>query len=388
VTYRPDLQFVWRAPSRVTFGPGRLSRLGKEARGLGATRAMLVTDPFMAASGVAGRAADSLRAEGIEVLVFDGVESDPSTEVVDAGVAAAREFDPDLFVGLGGGSAMDAAKLIDLLLVAGGTLADHLTPNSAGALRPIIAIPTTAGTGSETSFAAVISEHASRRKIPLVQAAFTPVLAILDPELTVSLPARLSAATGMDAVAHALDVIHSTRRQPFNDALAHHVLRVARRHLRRAAEDPGDLVARGQMLAAACSMGFSLSTTPYGVIHALAHPLGAHFGLHHGVCVALLSPPGLRWNLATCAPVYAEAARAAGLAADSASDESAAGALVEGIESLLADLGLPRRLTEVGVGAGALAALATDALADTGAAFNLRRPGGAGELEEVYRTVL
>jgi alcohol dehydrogenase class IV len=373
----------------VTFGAGRLAKLGQEARSLGGTRALVVTDPHMAAAGVAARAADALRAEGVEAEVFDGVESDPSAEVIAAGVAAARAFVPDLVVGLGGGSSMDAAKLIDLLLCAGGEVSDHLAPNSAAVpLLPIIAVPTTAGTGSETSFAAVVSDHATGRKLPLVQAAFTPAVAILDPELTLTLPPRLTAATGMDAVGHALDVIHASRRQPFNDALAFHVLRTARVHLRRAYAQPDDLTARGQMLAAACSMGFSLSTTPYGVIHALAHPLGARFGVHHGVCVALLSPAGMRFNLPACAPIYAEAARAAGAASEAASEASAAEALIDAVEALLADLALPRRLGELNVEESALPRLAEDAFADFGAAFNLRRPAGAAELEAVYHTVL
>jgi alcohol dehydrogenase class IV len=142
------------------------------------------------------------------------------------------------------------------------------------------------------------------------------------------------------------------------------------------------------MLAAACSMGFALSTTPYGIIHALGHPLGAHHKIHHGVCVALLSCPAMSWNLGTCEPVYAEAARAGGLAPEGASDGAAAGALIEATDALMADLGLPRRLSELDVPEGALASMSRDATADLGASFNMRAPRDAGELEEVYRTVL
>ena len=387
MTYGPDLQFTWRAPTRVVFGRGHLDRLGREARTLGGTRALVVTDPFLAGQeAIVGRAVASLRASGLEVEVFAGVESDPSIETIDAGVVVARRFQADLLVGIGGGSSMDAAKAIAMLMVTGDGVLDHLGANTVSVeLPPIIAVPTTAGTGSETSFAAVISDHARRVKIPLAENAFLPRVAILDPEVTVGLPARLTAATGMDAYAHALDVLHSTRRQPFNDALAHHVLRTVTRRLRQAVAAPDDIVARGQMLAAATSMGFALSTTPYGIIHALGHPVGAHFGVHHGVTVALLAPHGLRWNIATAAPVYAEAARAAGLATDADSDARAAAALVAATEQLLADLDLPTRLRDVGVTEDAVEAMAADAVVDIGANFNLRRPVDAGELAAVYR---
>ena len=387
--YGPDLQFSWKAPTRVVFGAGKVDRLGKEARALG-SRALVVTDPFLSTQAhIVGRALDSLRQAGLEVKVFDEVESDPSIEAIDRGVEAARPFAPDVFVGIGGGSSMDAAKAINMLLTCGDRVADHLGANTVRRpLPPLIAVPTTAGTGSETSWAAVISDHQSRVKIPLADDAITPRLAILDPELTRGLPAQLTAATGMDAYAHAIDVLHSVRRQPFNDALAHHVLRTVHHHLARAVAEPDDLIARGQMLAAACSMGFALSTTPYGIIHALGHPLGAHHGVHHGVCVALLSCPGMRWNLDAGREIYADAARAAGLAGRGQADGEAAEALVAATESLMAQLGLPRRLSELGVPEASLAAMSQDAARDVGARFNIRPGASAAELEEVYRSVL
>jgi alcohol dehydrogenase len=387
--YGPDLQFSWKAPTRVVFGAGKLERLGKEARAMG-SRALLVTDPFLSTQAhIVGRAADSLRQAGLEVEVFDGVESDPSIESIDRGVEAARPFAPDVFVGIGGGSSMDAAKAINMLLASGDRIVDHLGANTiAQPLPPVIAIPTTAGTGSETSWAAVISDHQRRVKIPLADDALTPRLAILDPELTLGLPAQLTAATGMDAHAHAIDVLHSVRRQPFNDALAYHVLRTVHRYLARAVAEPDDMVARGQMLAAACSMGFALSTTPYGIIHALGHPLGAHHGVHHGVSVALLSSPGMRWNLDAAGEIYAEAARAAGLAGTGQGDREAAEGLVVATESLMAQLQLPRRLSELGVSEGSLAAMSEDAASDIGARFNVRTGAPAAELEELYRSVL
>ena len=370
----------------MVFGPGYIKRLGREARGLGGTRALLVTDPFLGAQAhIAGAALDSLREAGLEVELFAEVEPDPSVENINRGVEVARAFGPDIFVGLGGGSSMDAAKAIDMLFVCGDELLDHEGVNTVKvALHPVIAVPTTAGTGAETSFAAVISDKARDRKVPLAETAFLPAVAILDPVLTVGLPAKLTAATGMDAHAHALDVLHSTRRQPFNDALAHHVLRVVHRHLRTATAQPDDIVARGQMLAAACSMGFSLSTTPYGVIHALGHPVGAHFGVHHGICVSLLSSPAMEWNLDTCTPVYAEAARAAGLAAESDPERLAAERLIHATDALMQDLRLPRRLSEVGVTEASLPSLSKDAAVDIGARFNLR-PGDEVALEGVYR---
>jgi alcohol dehydrogenase len=387
--YGPELQFTWKTPTRVVFGTGKLERLGREARALG-SRVLVVTDPFLSTQGhIVGRAVDSLRQAGLDVEVFDDVESDPSIEAIDRGIEAARPFAPDVFVGIGGGSSMDAAKAINLLLACGDRVVDHLGANTVTRpLPPVIAVPTTAGTGSETSWAAVISDHERRVKIPLADDNLTPRLAILDPELTRGLPARLTAATGMDAHAHAIDVLHSVRRQPFNDALAYHVLRTVHLHLVRAVAEPDDLVARGQMLAAACSMGFALSTTPYGIIHALGHPLGAHHGVHHGVSVALLSSPGMKWNLEAAQEIYAEAARAAGLAGHGQADGEAAEALVVATESLMVQLQLPRRLSELGVTEASLSAMSQDAAGDIGARFNVRPGAPASELEEVYRSVL
>ena len=391
MTYGADLQFSWRAATRVVFGAGKIAKLGPEAAQLG-SRVLVVTDPLLAGMpGVVGVAVDSLRAAGLEVEVFGSVESDPSIQNIHLGVAAADQFKPDLFVGIGGGSSMDAAKAIDMLYVCGDDIGDHVGANTVKVeLLPVIAVPTTAGTGSEASFAAVVSDHERRLKIPLAEHAFTPRLAILDPELTVGLPAGLTAATGMDAYAHAIDVLHSTRRQPFNDALAHHVLRTVHRHLRQAVSAPDDLTARGQMLAAACSMGFALSTTPYGVIHALGHPLGAHFGVHHGVSVALFCEPAMRWNLAQCEPHIRRSRARRRLASAADPDAAAAAALMEATDALMRDLALPRRLGELEaeVGEAAIPALSRDAARDIGAAFNLRDGKDPLELEDVYRSIL
>jgi len=348
------------------------------------TDARLLEDPA-----VGGRVTPSLLDAGIAIEMFTDIPGEPTEASVLAGVAAAQEQQPDVVVALGGGSAIDTAKAIVLVYANGGSPLDYAGARLAHEdLLPIVAVPTTAGTGAETSVGAVIGDPASKRKVVLGHWALLPRTAILDPELTVGLPPSLTAATGMDAYAHAIDILHSSRPNPFNDALAFHTVRTAHQYLRRATADPADLEARGQMLATACSMGFALSTSPYGIIHALGHPLGAHHRLHHGRCVALLAPAGMRWNLPTCEALYAETARRAGLAAWSASDSTAAGALVDSTGALLEELGLPRRLTEVGVSEATLEAMAADAMRDLGARFNARPPRDVAELVEVYRAAL
>jgi len=381
--------FTWRAPTRVVFGSGRVDVLGQEVAAAG-SRALLVTDAALAANpAVGGRALAALKAAGVETAVFDELGAEPTEAVVLAGVAAARAARPDVVVALGGGSAIDTAKMVALVLALGGSPLDHVRAAPAEPeLLPLVAVPTTAGTGAETSIGAVVTNPATGRKTVLAHWAYLPRVAILDPELTTGLPPSLTAATGMDAYAHAIDVLHSSRPNPFNDALAFHTVRTVHTQLRRAVSDPGDIAARGEMLATACSMGFALSTSPYGIIHALGHSLGARHHLHHGRCVALLTPHGMRWNLTICGARYAETARRAGLAAWTDSDAAAADALIDATEALLQALGLPRRLAEVGVSAGDLGVMAEDAMQDIGAAFNARRPESAAELESLYSLAL
>ena len=219
--------FTWSAPTRVVFGAGRVGHLGKEAAALGA-RALVITDAALAGNeAVVGRALASLREARLEVAVFSGVAGEPTEAGVMAGVEAVRESRPDVLVAIGGGSAIDSAKAIALVHANGGSPLDYLPGGAAieHELLPIIAIPTTAGTGAETSIGAVVSDPVTGRKRVLAHWAYLPRVAILDPDLTRGLPPALAAATGMDAYAHAIDLLHSSRRNPFNDALCHEVVR-------------------------------------------------------------------------------------------------------------------------------------------------------------------
>ncbi|RMH20793.1 MAG: iron-containing alcohol dehydrogenase [Acidobacteria bacterium] len=369
----------------VRFGDGVLDRLGAAARELGGRRALLVTDGGIVAAGHAERARSSLLAAGLEVAVFDAVAENPTTEHVAAGVETARAAGADLLVGLGGGSAMDCAKGINFLLSNGGRMEDYWGHGKASRpMLPAIGVPTTAGTGSEAQRYALISQADSHVKMACgdPKARFATVL--LDPELLASLPRRVAAATAIDAVAHAVESYVTTRRNPISQLYAREAWRLLEGACERFLADRGDRAAGADMLLGAHLAGAAIEASMLGIAHSCANPLTARFGLTHGVAVGLMLPHVVRFNGAVAAPLYGELARAAGLNGEAPDD---AERLARRLDELRARAGLPARLGECGVAAGALPALAGEAAGQWTAQFN-PRPVTAADLERLYAAAL
>jgi len=331
-------------------------------------------------AGLALKVIDGLTGSGVTVGgIFDDVPPNSEVQVVERGAEIAAAAGCDMLIALGGGSVMDTAKGMNVLLSEGGSLLDY---EGAGLithpLRPFIAIPTTAGTGSEVTIAAVIRDEAQGLKLEFNSPFMMPDLAILDPELTVSLPPGLTAATGMDALTHAIESVISTGSQPLSDALAIGAIKLIAANLRQAVAHGDDLEARGNMLLAANMAGIAFSNALLGIVHAMAHPCGGRYGVPHGIANSILLPYGMEYNLPACADRLAEVAAALGVDTRGMDDEAAALAGIAAVRQLAADCGLPARLSEVGVPRDGLAQLAADSQGD---AMMMTNPLYAGEEE-------
>jgi alcohol dehydrogenase class IV len=365
-------------PTRIAFGCGAVRRLPEYLQENGVRKALVVTDPGLRAAPAFETTISALKSAAAAYEVFDGVHGNPVEEDVLEAAEVYRSAGCDGAVGLGGGSAIDVAKAVVVMARHSGSLAD-LEAQAGGMERmtgpydPIIAIPTTAGTGSEVGRSSVITSHKLGRKIIIFSPWLMPRRAILDPELTVSLPPFLTAATGMDAFTHCLESLTCPVYHPICDAIAIHGLELVIRYLERATRNGKDIEARGNMLVAA-AMGAIAFQKDLGTTHSLAHPLSTEFGLHHGLSNALCLPAVMRFNLEAAAPHYA---RLAGLfdgvnRRDNGSEENAATRSIEMVEGMIERLGIARGLRHHGVPRDSLEALSRSAFADSCHKTNIR----------------
>jgi len=385
VAYDSSLSFIFMNTTRVVFGPGSCRDVKEEVRALGCARAVVVTDSVLASrTDVPARIEKALGDSCAGV--FSEVVPDSGVHVVDAGAAFARERGADCIVSVGGGSAIDTAKGIAIVLKEGGSLRDY---EGFQVLKrpqtPHVAIPTTAGTGSEVTYVAVIKDHEAHQKLLFGDYNIIPNTALLDPDLTVGLPPHLTAATGMDAMSHAVEAIHSQQNEPIADGLALHAIRLIAEFLPRAVEDGKDLVARGQMLIASNMAGAAFSNAQVGLVHAIAHTVGARYGIHHGLANSIVMPHVVRFNAGEVAATYRPVAGALGIATDSLTDEACAEAVASRLSELAARTGLPRTLSSQGVPEDALPELAEATLADASIIYNGRTVLDADEVLGVYR---
>ena len=372
----------YQPTTRVVFGVGVLDRLGEVARELGGTRALLVTDPGLWAAGHPQRAAASLRAAGLEVVVFDAVEENPTTRHVAAALEAARAGRIDLIVAVGGGSSMDCAKGVNFLLTNGGSMTDYKGFGKATKpMLPSIAVPTTAGTGSEGQSFALIADEKTHLKMACGDRKAAFRAALLDPEVTVSQPRTVTAVTAINAVSHALESYVTTRRNPLAQMFAREAWRLLDANIERALRQPGDLDARGAMQIGAHFAGVAIENSMLGVCHACANPLTAHYGLTHGVAIGVLLPHVVRFNAEAVGGLYGDLAHEVGLLNG---DGAAAGeTIARRVTGLLEAAGLPTRLSECGVGSGIFPVLAEEANQQWTARFN-PRPASETDLQHLY----
>jgi 4-hydroxybutyrate dehydrogenase len=376
-------------PTQIVFGPGAVGELGELVRGLGGTRALVVTDPGVRDAGLAARVIEPLAAAGVTCALFDRVSPNPTEENVEEGIGVYRAEGCDFLVGVGGGSAIDAAKAIRLRATHDLPLVEYDDnfggeAKIQGGMPPMIALPTTAGTGSEVGRSTVIICRANARKTVLFSPHLMPSVAVCDPELTVGMPARITAATGMDALTHCVEAYLARPYHPLCDAIALHGMELCARSLRRAVEHGSDLAARGDMMIAAM-MGATAFQKGLGVTHSLAHPLSSVAGMHHGTANAVLLPYVLAFNAPACPEKYAVIARTLQLEVPAPS--SPADAVVAWVGDLNAAVGIPATLRSFGVTEAMVTEMVPKALED-GCHQNNPRPCAAEEMRALYLAAL
>ncbi|HEX6718594.1 MAG TPA: iron-containing alcohol dehydrogenase [Pyrinomonadaceae bacterium] len=298
--------FDYQPRTRVVFGAGVIERLGELARELNFQRTLLVADHGLVASGHVDEAVGPLTKAGVEVFRFHDFEINPDTRMIEAGTAFVSRLKIDSIIGLGGGSSMDCAKGINFLLTNGGRMADYRGyGNASQPMLPMIAIPTTAGTGSEAQSYALISDAETHVKMACGDAKAAFRVALLDPALTVSQPRSITATSGFDAIAHAVETYVTTKRNPLSEIFSREAWRLLEPNYERVVEQPDNLEARGAMQLGAFYAGVAIENSMLGATHACANPLTARYGTAHGAAIAMLLPSVVRWNESVAADDYA-----------------------------------------------------------------------------------
>lgn len=365
---------VFHYPGKIIFGPGAAAKTGEEARHWGERVLLVIGKGSVRSTGALDQVTKALVQSGLTITIFEGVEPDPSTETVHRGTGLAREAQVQVIVALGGGSVLDAAKAIALLAANPGRCADYEKAAPGNPVLPVIAVPTTAGTGSEVTRFAVITDFERKIKMVLGGPYLIPKVAVLDPLLTVSMPPAVTAATGMDALTHAIEAYLSTQAQPDTDLLALSAIELIAANLSRAVYNPHDIEARSAMLLGQCRAGLAFSNASVALVHSMARPLGAYFNVPHGLANAVLLPHVMAYNRPARPERFIAIARALGEETAGLSMREASLKAVEAVRNLVLDIGIPRSLQQIGVKEESFEAMAKDALEASSTRFNPRHP--------------
>jgi alcohol dehydrogenase class IV len=376
-------------PSSLTFGFGAVETVAEKAKEFGKRKVLIITDKGVVGAGLLEKVLTPLEQAGVQAHIFDQIEPNPRDYTVVKAFEFAKKKECELIIGLGGGSPIDAAKAVGVLMTNPEPLQDYLRGTAVkNPPTPLIAIPTTSGTGSEVTQFSVVTDTERSFKAGLGSPLLIPKVAIVDPSLMESMPPSLAAATGMDALTHAVEAFVSMNSQPFSDALALHAIRLIGAFLRPSVANGSDQEARSQMAMASTLAGVAFSNAGVGLVHAMAHPLGGRFDVPHGVANAILLPSVMRFNLIARLEKFAHVAQALGEKVDGLSAVDSGRKAVETVIQLCADIGIPTRLSEVNVKAEGLPQAAADAM-------NMKRAMGCNpravrqeEVEKLYREAL
>ena len=378
--------FDYDPRTRMVFGAGSIEKLGTHVQKLGGRRVLLVTDAGLREAGHEDVAMRVLADADVSVVVYDDVRANPTADDVEAGAAFARRHEIDMLIGLGGGSSMDCAKGINFLITNGGKIEDYWGIGKASKpMLPLICVPTTAGTGSEAQSFAVIAHPTTHLKMACGDKKAAAKVAILDPDLTISMPESVTAATGVDAISHALETYVTTRRTPVSQIFSRQAWQLLCVAFPGVLLAPGNRAARGAMLLGAHLAGAAIENSMLGATHAAANPLTAHYDLTHGIAIGLMLPHVIRWNAEVAGTQYGELAADAGLC--EADDPAASEHLAGFVKKIVARSGGPTSLVECGADRELIPTLAAEAAEQWTGKFN-PRPVAAADFEELYRCAL
>jgi alcohol dehydrogenase class IV len=397
--------WTFHSAGQLVFGPGAVAQLGELTAPLGIKQFLLVTDKALASAGLLEQTRQPLEFAGIQVQVFDGGQPEPSMDVAEQCIAAGRAFQPDGVLGLGGGSNMDLAKITATVLTHGGTPRDYVGDcRIKGPVMPIVCVPTTSGTGSEVTAASVLTDTANQVKVGILSNYLRPRLAVVDPRLTLSCPAKVTADSGIDALTHAIEgytaVDNATfplpdgektvyqGRHPLADCLAEKAIALIGRHLVAAVREGSNLAAREGMSLAATLAGLAFSNTGVALVHAMEYPVGGATHCSHGAGNGLLLPFVMQFNLPARVREFATIARLLGQDVAGLSDEQAAQRAIAAVEQLKRDIGIPQRLRELGVQQSQLPPFAEKAFSIKRILRVNPRTPTVQDIEGIYRAAL
>ncbi len=380
---------LFRTTPRIVMGPGAIGQLGQEAFNLRGKRALIVTDKGLVGAGLIQPVEKSLKSSRIKYAVFDAVEPDPGYEIVRECLEQVHREKANLIIGIGGGSPIDIAKTSAVMATNKGDIAEYfgidLVPKPG---LPAIMVPTTAGTGSEVTPIAILSDEAEKLKKGIVSPYLFPAVALLDPELTLGLPPQITAATGMDALIHAIEAYTSVNATCMTDILAFRAMELLYHNIRTAFANGSNLEARSKMLEGSLLAGMAFANAGVTAVHAFAYPIGAEFHIPHGVANTLMLPHVMRFNLMGNLPKFAQIAGAFCLCTEGLDELRAAELFVGAIERLAEDLRVPRHLSAFGVAREDISPLAEGVMKVTRLLANNPRALSLEDAKEIYRKAL
>lgn len=384
--------FKFQVPGTILCDVGQVERIGSEMKKLGSFRVLLVTDEDVRGAGLVERVIDGTSADEVEVVgVFDGIPSNSSVETIEDCCSAMDDLGADGLVSVGGGSVIDTAKASLIKICEGGDLREFQgnSYRPSEPLLPHIAVPTTAGTGSESTYIALVTDRETNRKMLFHGKALAPRVAVLDPMMTVTLPGELTASTGIDALTHAIEALHSNMSEPITESLATRAIELIAGNLQRAYLEGGDVEARSNMQLAANMAGIAASNAFVGIVHAMSHAVGGLFDVPHGVATAILLPHGMEFSLpfGDVANQYRKVAVALGLVVEGDDDHTAARKAIETVRGIIRELGLTRKLGDAGVTRESIPDLVSETMVDSAMYITPGSPS-AEQVRAVFETAL
>jgi len=378
---------LFRTTKRILFGVGSAERIGPEAQLIKAKKVLIITDPGIIQSGLLTSVEKSLQSVGLPFALFEGVEPDPRIEVVEKSLEKAKREGIDLIIGFGGGSSLDIAKVTSILMTNPGRIDNFfgidLVPNPG---VPVILVPTTAGTGSEVSPIAILSDTKEKLKKGIVSPYLFPEVAIADPKLTLGLPPSVTTYTGMDALTHAIEAYYSVNATDLTDLLAIRAMELISKNLRMAFAHGENLVARSKMLEGSLLAGMAFANAGVGAVHAFAYPLGGEFHIPHGLSNTLMLPYVMRYNTIANPPKFVQMAKAFGEKIEGLSELDGAERAVKFVEHLSDDIRVPRRLRDVNIPESAIPRLAEGAMKVTRLLVNNPRKIALEDAIAIYQS--